>query len=609
MYKLSEISQNVIDGNAKAFLYTSSYKNENAVSYLFGIPYKIISINFSDDLNKKFIELDEVINQNKILLCKLNYEAGYLFEERLQKYLVNQNILMNFFCFDENEIKVIPSKEIELNPFEQNFGIKNYSLNETKNEYVKKIGKIKNFIREGDTYQVNYTLKAKFNFSGEINDLFQNLIFNQSTQYSALINDDENFIISISPELFFSTNANNIESKPMKGTIKRGINLKEDFSKKEILLNSKKDRAENIMIVDLLRNDIGKISLTDSIEVKSIFDIEKYETIYQLTSKIEGKLKTNKYSEIIKNLFPCGSITGAPKIRTMRIIKELEKEERGIYTGAIGFVNNNKSVFNVAIRTIVLEKKSLCGELGLGSGIVWDSIGEEEYEEVKLKGNFLLKPDNYFEIFETMLFENNEVFLLEEHLERLKNSADFLMFKFNRKKILSELVKEIENHKHDKKFKIRLSLRKDGKIKIDVFEESIVKSKRILISENKINSKNKFQYFKTTNRELYNTEFAFTKENNFVDVIYFNEKDELAEGAISNIMILLDSKWQTPLIESGILAGTYRAKFIEENSVIENKLFLKDLLNAEKIILTNSVKKEIEIFEIYKGSKQVWSKK
>ena len=608
MHKLSEILKKIKEEKSSAFLYTSSYNKSDAISYLFNNPEEIISITSLNELELGLNRIDELADQDKFILSLLDYEAGYLFEEKLQNFITDNKTLMRFLVFDSSEVDKISSNEISFDPFEQDYKISDFHLNETERNYLNKIYKIKEYIKQGDTYQVNYTLKGKFNFKGEILDFVQNLIFNQSTQYSAFINYGNEFVISISPELFFSTNGYKINTRPMKGTIKRGINLEDDSFRAEELRNSKKDKAENIMIVDLLRNDIGKISKTNSVNVDSIYDVEKYETIFQLTSKVHGILESKKYSKIISNLFPCGSITGAPKIRTMKIINELENEKRGLYTGAIGFIHKDNSVFNVAIRTISIDKKTSNGEIGLGSGIVWDSNAEDEFNEVSLKSNFLVNPDKYFEIFETMLLEDGKIFLLDNHINRIEKAADYFLFKFNKNLVLEKLNSSINNLDSNHKFKIKLVLTKSGEIRLDInkIETSILK--RAVISSNKINKKNRFQYFKTTNRELYDSEFTFYRMKNYFDVIYFNEFNELAEGSISNIFIRSKDIWKTPSIDSGILNGTYRNKFISENNVIETCITKEELLNSDEILLTNSLRKEVDIFELYENNDLVWRK-
>ncbi|MDP2364786.1 MAG: bifunctional anthranilate synthase component I family protein/class IV aminotransferase, partial [Ignavibacteria bacterium] len=395
-----------------------------------------------------------------------------------------------------------------------------------------------------------------------------------------------NIIISLSPELFFEINGRSIISKPMKGTSGRGINLSSDSLIRNQLETSKKNIAENVMIVDLIRNDLGRISKYGSVKAKNLFEVEKYESVYQMVSTIESKLRKRiQLSDVLRNIFPCGSITGAPKIRTMEIIKELEKEQRGIYTGAIGLIRKNKITFNVPIRTLCLDKKTGKGEIGLGSGIVWDSIAEEEYEETRLKGKFLTEPEKPFEIFETMLVNKGKIILLEEHLDRMQQAAEYFLFCFDRKKIVLQLAGIIKQTKN-LSYRLRISLSKSGKLNYK--QTSITNDKeeiKVIISKNRINSKDKFQYFKTTNRDLYNREYKKYSVNGFFDVIYLNEHGELAEGSITNIFIYKNDVISTPPLNAGILSGVFRKYLLKNNSIIrESKLHIQDLLEADKIV-------------------------
>ena len=482
---LNNILTEVASNNHSAFFYTPSYYKKSK-SYLFQNPLEIISVKKNDNIQKKFKEIDENIAKGLWCYALINYEAGYLFEGKLKRFLdSNDEILIQFIFFDEKDVEIIPSKEIEFSHDLGKYKIKKFKLDTSKRKFASDIIKIKKFIEEGDTYQVNYTIKGNFSFSGDVKMLFQTLVFNQSASYSAFINNSEKFILCHSPELFFETNRRSIIVKPMKGTAKRGIDLISDNLNKYTLENDAKNKSENLMIVDLLRNDLGRISKYGKVKASKLFEIEKYESLYQMVSTVKAELrnsdsksatselktviskkslteksfanikekislsgrneskiiKRNTYesisnislTEILKNIFPCGSITGAPKIRTMEIINQLEQKPRGIYTGAIGIVTKKFCSFNVAIRTITIDKKTNQGEIGLGSGIVWDSEPEKEYAETLLKSNFIRKANSYFEIFETMLVENNKIFLLDEHIDRLKSSAEYFLFKLDEK--------------------------------------------------------------------------------------------------------------------------------------------------------------------------------
>jgi para-aminobenzoate synthetase/4-amino-4-deoxychorismate lyase len=525
-------------------------------------------------------------------------------EEKLEKLLPDtEQRLMQFFFFEEKDITKIKSSVITLGEIDSNsYSVSDFKLKTIQSKFFNDIEKIKRYIEEGDTYQVNYTVKSEFNFNGSYASLFKNLVFNQSAGYSAFINNDNNYIISLSPELFIQVDKKKIITKPMKGTLSRTKNIKSDSLKEYELKNSEKNMAENVMIVDLLRNDLGKFCKYGSVKVDDLYGIETYESLFQMVSTVRGRLVNGtRLSEIIKYIFPCGSITGAPKIRTMEIIKELEAERRGIYTGAIGMISKAESVFNVAIRTIKIDKETGIGEMGLGSGIVWDSEPEKEYTETLLKGDFITAPLKQFELIETMLLDNGEIFLFEDHMERLKSAAKFFLFNINENKITKSLFKKIDKKYTNGKYKVRVTLNKWGKVTYNFnFVTFIPDVVKIIISDKTIDSENKFQYFKTTNRELYNSELTKYNRSGYFEVIFFNEKDELAEGCTTNIFIKKNDVWLTPPITNGILPGIYRNHFMyTQKDVKEAIITINDLLHADEVMLVNSVIGEVKVDSLY----------
>lgn len=598
--KIQDIINKVLANPFSAFFYTPPIY-ENSKSYFFSKPTEVLTVYCLNDFEPMLKRADKNVSKKKFGYALLNYEFGYLLEKRLNKFLTDEKPLAYFVFFDDKKCKEIRSSSIKLN-FENDFEISDFHLNTSKNQYIKSIRKIKKFISDGETYQINYTVKGKFNFSGDVVSFFSNLVFNQSAKYIALINLGDEILISISPELFFHTNLKTIISKPMKGTISRGINYQNDLMKKHELENSIKNQAENVMIVDLLRNDLGRICKFDSVQTSKLFEIEKYESLYQMISTIKGKLnKAIKFSDIIKNIFPCGSITGAPKIRTMEIIKKLEKEERGVYTGAIGLFLPNDLIFNVAIRTIQLDSKLKKGKIGLGSGIVWDSKPDKEYNEVLLKSNFLRMPEAYFEIFETFRVEKGSITFFNEHILRMKQAADYFLFAFDELKITKKIYSELKKLDKEKIYRLKLILTKTGSVNIKT-EEFIQNNSRIkiILSENRINSRNKFQYFKTSNRKLYDSEYEHYKSKGYFDVIYLNENDDIAEGSITNIFVKKGDVITTPSPQCGILSGIYRKYFLRTNpETKEKRISLDEIITADEIILTNSLRGVVKVNEFY----------
>ena len=601
---LTEIINYITASNNSAFFYTPKiYKTGESI--LFKSPVEIVSVTDKSEFTYGFKTINSLLKKGLTGYGLINYETGYLLEEKLYNFFNKRDqSILKFFFFENNQIEKIQPDEIDYNSIKdfldsEEYLISNFKLNTSKSEYIENINRIRNYIKEGDTYQINYTVKGKFDFYGSLQSLFLSLIFNQSAQYSALINNGGEYVISISPELFFEVKENKIFAKPMKGTIRRGYNNFTDKINSETLLNSKKDRAENVMILDLLRNDLGKISKLNSVKVTSSFTIEKYESLFQMISCVESELTNTNIEKILKNIFPCGSITGAPKIRTMEIINEIENEPRGIYTGAIGIIGKDQLKFNVPIRTISISKSGK-GEIGLGSGVVWDSDPEEEYKETLLKSDFIIKPDHYFELFESILIENGKPFLLEEHLQRLKESADYFLFNYDYEKVKDTILSVAESVDISRCYKLKINLDKWGKV---TSQNSIIEKNRdnvrIIISEERINSKNKYQYFKTTNRKLYDYELQKFKNEDFYDVIFLNEKDEISEGSFTNIFIKLNNKWLTPKIKCGILNGVYRQYLLNDKTTYsESILKLDNLRNVENIIITNSVRKIVSVKEV-----------
>ncbi len=385
-------------------------------------------------------------------------------------------------------------------------------------------------------------------------------------------------------------------ARPMKGTIRRGRDLREDSEIKRQLENCLKNRSENVMIVDLLRNDLGRISATGSVRVPKLFNVERYETLFQMTSDIESRLK-RRYSDfdIFSHIFPSGSVTGAPKIKTMEIVRELEKEPRNVYTGSIGFFSpKGCSAFNVAIRTLLIDSKKKIGEMGVGSGIIYDSGPKQEFAECRLKANFLVKKLEHFQLIETMLWRPNKVYmLLNEHLKRLENSARYFGFVYKRQDILTAL-RRLSMRLRQNTYRVRLLLYKDGRIKLEasLLESQRPREAKVCLSTKRTQIHNPFLYHKTTNRKIYDQEYKRCRRLGFYDVIFTNEKGEITEGAISNIFIRKNGTLFTPPKACGLLDGVYRRYLINSKryKVKERILFKKDLLCADEIYLSNSVR-------------------
>jgi para-aminobenzoate synthetase/4-amino-4-deoxychorismate lyase len=404
------------------FLESTRVTPENHLSYLFCKPVQRLVCTPEDDPSIFFTKAQQMLGHGFFLAGYVSYEFGYMLEPRLAKAFKPQSASENTrghlpladlsvfntpHIHDHMKESFIGNESWPAGTVPASgaaFSIDNLRLNLEREKYLEAIYRIKSYIEEGDTYQVNYTLKLLFDFSGSVSEFYCSLRRNQSVSYSGLIKNKETTILTFSPELFFRKKGNQINVRPMKGTMLRGRTISEDRKFAEFLHHDIKNRSENVMIVDLLRNDLGRLSRMGGVSVQSLFDVETYETLHQMTSSIRGQVNHSvSVAEMFKALFPCGSVTGAPKIRTMEIIRELEAEDRGVYTGAIGFISpDGEAVFNVPIRTLVLQGNK--GEMGIGSGIVWDSDPMGEWEECKLKGRFLTSPAPEFKLIETMLW-------------------------------------------------------------------------------------------------------------------------------------------------------------------------------------------------------------
>jgi len=507
----------------------------------------------------------------------VSYEAASAFDDALQTHEPGNLPLLQFGLFEAPEsVGQTPSPAMFSQagaPAPQ----KSYQLSEwepsvTRGEYSEAIASIKEHIAAGDTYQVNYTFRLNAEFSG-----------------------DDFAICSASPELFFELNDGTITSRPMKGTLPRGLTFSNDWKNAETLKNSPKDRAENIMIVDMIRNDIGRVAEAGSVETLSRFDVEKYPTVWQMTSTVVGKVKGPSVlptSKVWKNLFPCASITGAPKVKTMEIIQGLETSSRGIYTGSIGFIApDGNAQFNVAIRTAVIQDGK--AEYGIGGGIVWDSDAESEYKEAITKAAILTKRMPDFQCLETMIYEDGEIFLLERHLKRLAESAEYFDFEIDLEKIREEL----DALSFDEPMRIRLLLNKDGLFDFQALELlSSDGPAKLAIAKEPVDSKDVFLYHKTTNRAVYEKVKADFPAAD--DVLLYNERGEITESCRANVVVELDGRKVTPPVSCGLLSGTFRDELLERGEIEEGAVTLDDLKRADSICLINSVRKRRSVILI-----------
>lgn len=475
-----------------------------------------------------------------------------------------------------------------------NFHISRLQPEISVNHYLEKVRRIKQYIREGETYQVNFTYRLLSKFAGCEMSLFNRLCESENSPYAAYIDCGRYAILSISPELFFHRKGRSIRTKPMKGTMPRDDDPERDRENFVALKNSPKDISENLMIVDLLRNDLGKISVAGSVIAPSLFSVEKYRTVYQMTSEVRSTLREDIcLSDVMGSLFPCGSVTGAPKIRSMEIIDELERSPRDIYTGSIGYLTpEGEVVFNVAIRTALIDRERKTLRYGTGGGIVYDSTPEDEYEESRTKSFFIRSVRPTFRLIETILYEREGgLFLLTEHLKRLEKSALYFGFSFDGSEIVKKIdraVKEIDRPR----VKIRVLLGPDGEIEVRGTELSPPgpgTTLKVKIYRKPIDREDIFRYHKTSVRDLFDN--ARKDHPEVDDLIFMNGEGEVTETSIANIVVEKDGRYVTPPVSSGLLPGTFREKLLRDGVIEEKVLAPEDLAGADKVYLINSVRK------------------
>jgi len=475
----------------------------------------------------------------------------------------------------------------------------------TPNAYQDALGRIKDYIEAGDTYQVNFTLRLRVPFSGDPWSYFIELAQAQDASYSAFVNTKEWILCSASPELFCQLNGEELISRPMKGTAPRGLMLHDDRDQAEWLHHSEKNRAENVMIVDMVRNDMGRIAHTGSVHVSRLYEVEKYPTVWQMTSTVRATTEAGLCA-IMQALFPPASITGAPKPRTMQIIAELEHAPRRIYTGTVGFwMPDRKAQFNVAIRTVVIDKATGEAEYGVGGGIVWDSIDTMEFEECRTKARILTQRMPDFSLLESILWTpEGGYFLLPYHLARLGDSAAYFSYAADIDAIRNKLdsfTRTLPQTAH----KVRLLVARNGDITLqsEALVDAATQLLHVCLAPAPIDPSNPFLYHKTTNRLVY--EQVLAASPGYADVILWNEKGEVTESCVANCVVELDGELYTPPVQCGLLPGTYRAYLLEQGRLRERVIRIEDLARSPHIYLVNSVRKEREVVVDVEGIKEL----
>ncbi len=460
----------------------------------------------------------------------------------------------------------------------------------SREQHDQAIDAIRALIATGDTYQVNYTLRLHAPALEDPEALFLRMIRANEPRYGAYLDCDSFVVCSASPELFFRLDGERITSRPMKGTAGRGLMQSQDIEMAQALAASKKDRAENVMIVDMVRNDLSRVSRAGSVQVPRLFELERYPTLWQMTSTVAADTDAS-VCDILEALFPPASITGAPKVRTAEIIAKLESSPRGIYTGCIGYIApGRRAQFNVAIRTAVVSRNRGTVEYGVGSGIVWDSRSQTEYDECLLKARIVTGSPPAFSLLETLLWEPAEgFFLVEEHLRRLAESAAYFGIRSDDSRIrrhLEEFADGLPLQPH----RVRLVVDRNGRMHSEAMTLNASASPvRLTLAAEPVDPSDPFLYNKTTHRALYDRAKASRPDCD--DVVLWNARGEITETTIANIVVEIDGEKVTPPLACGLLPGVFRAWLLGRGEITERRIDAGDLRRATRLWVVNSVRK------------------
>ncbi|HEV2274616.1 MAG TPA: aminodeoxychorismate synthase component I [Acidobacteriaceae bacterium] len=594
-------------------LETARFDPANQTSLLFLDPVRTAEARTPDQIPDLFHRIEEALASGLYAAGYLSYEAGYHFERFNGAVAESAGLPLAWFGIYRKPVVFhhetgVLEPPLDLlsagSPFAIGASGSVPGISESpacfsgalalgidEQRYQAKIARIQEYIRDGDTYQVNFTDKVRLSAQLPADAVFRALLQQQPVAYSAFLNVEDHSILSLSPELFFRTEQSRIVTRPMKGTMPRGLDESEDAQAIARLKSDEKNRSEHVMIVDLLRNDLGRICTMGSVQVEDLFSVEKYETLLQMTSTISGDLRPGiRYYDIFKSMFPGGSITGAPKIRTMEIIREMEEMPRGIYTGAIGFLSpRGSSAFNVAIRTVVMQGAQ--ASMGVGGGIVADSDPSSEYRECLLKASFLTRRRPDFQLLETLLWDGR-FGLISRHLDRLESSAAYFDFFLDRNAVLTQLMEAAALFQPGAYYRVRLTLDRPGNVEITSTTYLPARREtRVRLATERTSSSDVFLRHKTTHRQRYDKVYAQARADGWDEVIFRNERGEVTEGAISNLFIRRAGRLLTPPVNSGALPGVCRRLLLDTEPTAEEAILTAgDLESADAVFLCNAVR-------------------
>lgn len=587
------------EGLSETFVLLDNSLGRGRPSLLFTEPKAIVEAWQADEVDEALARLETGIASGLHAAGFFAYELGYVLELRLSASMPAYRTVPLLWLGLYGPPLEMTSAEVDawLSTHKRSgtYEFTDVTRAWDRDGYVRRFSDVQERILAGDIYQLNLTFKSRFRLEGSPLTFYQDMRHRQRVEFGAIVDTGHATVLSASPELFVAQQGRVIETRPMKGTAPRAGTPEADAQARRVLASDAKQRAENLMIVDLMRNDLGRLAEIGSVEVTDLFTVETYRTLHQMTSGIRARLKEGVgLAQLLSAIFPPGSVTGAPKIRAMELIRQLETEPRGVYCGSIGHIApDGSALLNVAIRSPVVFRDGR-GEMGIGSGVVFDSEGEKEYAECLLKMKFLIDPPKPFELIETMLHDGPAGFwLLERHLERLGASARYFDFKVDLDQVRAALAAEVAGREGER-LRVRLLLAEDGAVSVTSVPQPTQPADavmRFVVSPTRLKSADAFLYHKTTRRELYDAEWKHFAETTGADeVVYLNERGELAEGSRTNIFLEKDGVLRTPELTAGLLPGTLRAELLATGRAREARLTCGDLEAADAVYLGNSVR-------------------
>lgn len=583
----------------ETFVLLDNSSGRGAPSLLFTHPTEIVSAWTPEEVPAALARLEAAADAGLHAAGFFAYELGYVLEPKLMELMPEgRNVPLLWFGLYKSP-RVMKEAEVDhwlaTHTRSGSYQFTSVTRAWDQAEYEQKFSAVQDKIRAGDIYQLNLTFKARFRLEGSPLTFYRDMRQRQRVAYAGIVDTGDVTVLSASPELFIEKHGPVVSTRPMKGTAPRAGTPEADADQRRVLSSDIKQRAENLMIVDLMRNDLGRIAEVGSVNVTDLFTVETFRTLHQMTSGVTATLKDGLgLADLIRAIFPPGSVIGAPKIRAMELIRDYETEPRGVYCGAIGHITpTGEALFNVAIRTPVVFRDGR-GEMGIGSGVVYDSVGAKEYAECLLKMKFLTDPPKRFELIETILHDaDTGYWLLEGHLKRLTASAAYFGYAFDEGAARDALAAAVAGRQGER-LRVRLLLAEDGTLSISVSEQAPQRPEavmRYVISETRLDSTNAFLFHKTTRRELYDREWQHYADTQGSDeVLYLNERGEVAEGSRTNVFIEKNGRLLTPPLSSGLLPGVLRAELIAQGRAHEAVLTLDDLAGADAVFVGNSVR-------------------